>query len=172
MVGDPSALPYFSPFGHPTQVDASFFLFIPLVLNCSARRNIPEMAFCAACVIVLYLRTLAVNLRLRLATNARQCTQVQLASPFGQNLTLTSFMFFLAFIPRVRGLWFCPRKKTGGIKFRILLKEPCHDILSHFCEMQNCLQIDESLKITVYLGSTTPKRRNQTGTRMVEDGQD
>ena len=30
------------------------------------------------------------------------------------------------------------------------LKELCHDNLGHFCEVQNHLQIEESLKIIVY----------------------
>ena len=32
----------------------------------------------------------------------------------------------------------------------IVLKELCHDILSHFCDEQSHLQIAESLKVIVY----------------------
>lgn len=46
---------------------------------------------------------------------------------------------------------------SGGGKKRDLGSES-HDILSHFCEVQNYLQIDLSLEITVHQGTKTPKK--------------
>ncbi|KAJ7380823.1 hypothetical protein OS493_007213 [Desmophyllum pertusum] len=42
-----------------------------------------------------------------------------------------------------------PPTKTRA-KPDLKLKELCHDILSHFCELQNHLQTEESLKLIVY----------------------
>ena len=36
------------------------------------------------------------------------------------------------------------------LKYMLLLKELCHDILSHFGEVKNHLQTEKSLKIIVY----------------------
>ena len=38
------------------------------------------------------------------------------------------------------------------------LNELCHNILSHFCEVESHLQTEESLKVIVYYGRKTQKR--------------
>ena len=52
---------------------------------------------------------------------------------------------FLGFNVRI----VCPTKMTIIFSQQVL-KELCHDILSHSCEVQNHLQIDERLKIIFY----------------------
>ena len=52
----------------------------------------------------------------------------------------------------------------------VLLKELCHDILSHFCKVQNHLQIDESLKILV--NKVEKHQRGDNKPNRNKDGED
>ena len=43
-----------------------------------------------------------------------------------------------------------PKIRFDVTEMLLIIKELCHDILSHFCELQNHFQTEESLKIIVY----------------------
>ena len=61
----------------------------------------------------------------------------------------------------------------GSLKYGDILNAPCHDMLSHFSDVRNRLQIEGNHKITLFQGRKTPEVIiNQTGTRMAEIGHD